>query len=114
MLLPQPAPSAVTITSPSDDENVVLMFTAEPISLSAVTGLVRGTDPGISFSLHFGASAGTGGTEVIDGGVTLDPQHSGRHITTLDNPEVPVNSFVWLTTSGRSGSVDELNVTLHY
>lgn len=114
MLLPQPSPSAVTITSPADDENIVLFFTAEPIYLTAVSGLVRGTNPGISFSLRFGTEAGFAGTEVVTGGIALDPQHSGRHLTALDHAEVPENSFVWLTTSNRSGSVDELNVTLHY
>jgi hypothetical protein len=109
---PDPQVKALTITSPSDSEKVVLLFTTEPVVLQAIRSVVTGVTPSITFSIRYGTDVSTAGTEVKTGGITTTNTTTGLSTTTLDDPSIPGGVYIWLTTAATSGTVDLLNVSL--
>jgi hypothetical protein len=79
-----------------------------------VESLVSGTTPVVFFNIRHNADFSTTGTQLISGGITTSSTTTGLATTTFDNATVTGNSFVWLTTTGTSGTVDMLHVTLFF
>lgn len=120
MGLPGPQGPPVTVTksismdNPTSSEDVAMLFTAEEITLSRIDAILRGSgSPSVTFSIKFGPDRTTG-TEVKVGGIIVTSTTVGLSTTVLDNATVPANSWVWITTSAKSGTVTELHVSLTY
>jgi hypothetical protein len=106
------APKALTIINPTSSENAVLFFTTTSVTLSQIRSTVKGTSPSITFSIRYGTDISATGTEVVTGGITCTNTTTGVSTTSFNNATVPINSFVWLTTSASSGTVTQLAVSL--
>lgn len=109
-----PRVKALTITSPSATEKVVLFFTVEPVTVQEIRSVVTGSTPSVTFSIRFGADVSTAGTEVVTGGITVTNTTTGLKTTSFSNPSIPGGVFIWLTTTATSGTVDLLNVSLAF
>jgi len=109
-----PRVKALTITTPSDSENVVLFFTTEPVFLQQIRSVVTGSTPSVTFSIRYGPDVSLAGTEVKTGGITVTNTTTGLSTTALDNFFIPGGVFIWLTTTATSGTVDLLNVSLAF
>lgn len=109
-----PRVKALTITSPSDSEKVVLFYATEPVVIQEIRSVVTGVTPSATFSIRFGPDVSLTGTEVKTGGITVTNTTTGLSTTTLDNPSIPGGVFIWLTTTATSGTVDLLNVSLAF
>jgi hypothetical protein len=91
---------------------VVLFFTTVSITLSQIRSTVAGSTPSVTFSIRYGTDVSATGTEVVTGGITCTNTTTGVSTTSFDNATVPLDNFVWLTTSASSGTVDQLAVSL--
>jgi hypothetical protein len=106
------APKALTIINPTSSEDVVLFFTTASITFSQIRSTVMGTTPSVTFSIRYGTDISAAGTEVVTGGITCTNTTTGVSTTSFNNATVPIDNFVWLTTSASSGTVDQLAVSL--
>jgi hypothetical protein len=50
----------------------------------------------------------------VTGGTTTTNTSTGQAITTFNNASVAANSFVWLTTTAVSGTVNQLHASIQY
>jgi hypothetical protein len=76
-----------------------------------------GTSQSLTYALNYGASrASADGTIVASN--TFDNGDSGYQTTgfaaTLNTTIIPAGSYIWLTTSAKSGTINDFNLTITY
>ncbi|HWO99764.1 MAG TPA: hypothetical protein VNL74_03970 [Methylococcus sp.] len=104
-------PRGITILYPTGADFVVAFFTPQAIPLSKIRSAVQGTSPSVTFSVKYGSSLASL-TEVVTGGITCTNTTTGLETTSFNNGTIAAGSFVVLTTSAISGTVNSLHVTL--
>lgn len=80
------------------------------IELKAV--IVGGSTPSADYTIKYAANRNDAGTEVVTGGVTVSNETTGVSTTSFSNDYIPADNWVWIETSGYSGTVTELFVEL--
>lgn len=114
-VLAQIDPKAITITSPQSGENITIFFARDSIRVTQITSIMRGiSSPSINFSVKYDTDRNGSGTELITGGVTLSSSGTIDTRTSITNPVIPANNWVWITTGALTGTVSEINVTLSF
>ena len=107
------APRAITIEAPSNSEKVAMFYTSSAISLSAIRSVLTGTgSPSVTFSIRYGSDFSASGTEVVTGGITVTNTTTGLETTSFNNGTISAGSFVWITTTAVSGTVNSIHVSL--
>ena len=110
---PDPPPYRATLLTPTSADKVMLGFTAVARTVSSIHSVVAGsTSPSVTFSIRYGTDVSGAGTEVVTGGITVTSTTTGINTTSFDNASIPSDSWVWLTTSAKSGSVDMVHATV--
>lgn len=105
-------PRSVTILDPTSAEDITLMWTPVEMTVASLVAHVSGSSPSVTYSIRFGGDRAAAGTEVVTGGSTTTSTTVGDEVTVLDNATIPAESWIWLTTSGSSGTVSQLHVTV--
>jgi hypothetical protein len=107
---------AITVDTPMATENVTITKTNAAYTARSIHCIVRGTLPvGISASVKYGATRDAAGTNLVNAFLTCSNTSSGVTATTLDNPNIPLNNYIWLVTTGSLvGAPSEVNVTVYY
>jgi hypothetical protein len=108
------APKAITILNPTTTEKVPLFYTLAGVTVSHIESIVSGTTPSVTFSVRHDADFSTTGTQVVNAGITVTNTTTGLATTAFDNATVSGSSFVWLSTSATSGTVDLLHVSVFF
>jgi hypothetical protein len=105
-------PKAFAIISPTGtDGPIPLFFTPMALTLSKIESVVQGTTPSVTFSIKYGSSLASG-TEVVTGGITCTNTTTGLATTSFNNGAIPANSWVWVVTTAKSGTVNSLHASL--
>ncbi len=105
---------SVTISSPTASEKVPLFFTAVALTVAEIRSIVLGSSPSVTFSVRHGADMSAAGTEVVTNGTTVTNTTTGLSTTAFNAPAVPAGSWVWVTTSAVSGTVNAFHVTVRF
>lgn len=106
-------PKSVTISNPTATEKIPLFFTTSAQTVSQIRSVLAGSNtPSVTFSIRYGSDFSATGTEIVTSGITVTNTTTGLSTTSFNNASVSANSFVWLTTSAKSGTVDSLHVSL--
>jgi hypothetical protein len=79
-----------------------------------VVSLASGTSPSVTFNVRHNTDFSTTGTQLVSGGITTTNTTTGLATTTFDNATVTGNSFVWLTTTATTGTVDEFHISVFF
>ena len=109
------ASKAVTVSAPTNAEKIVLFFTTVALTLSQIRSVLIGSaTPSVTFSIRYGTDVSGSGTEVVTSGITVTSTTTGLSTTSFTNGTVPADNFVWLTTSAKSGTVDQFAASLIY
>jgi hypothetical protein len=110
---PDPPPYRATLLTPTSADKVMLGFTAVARTVTSIRSVVAGsTSPSVTFSIRYGTDVSGAGTEVVTGGITVTNTTTGLNTTSFSNASIPSDSWVWLTTSAKSGSVDMVHATV--
>lgn len=113
-LLSSRSPSfRLTVTDPSNAEDLTLAHCNKPFTITKVVAVVRGTSPSVTWTLRKASDRSAVGTEVVTGGTTTTSQTSGDVIVAFNSATIAAGDFLWLETSALSGTVQELHVTVH-
>jgi hypothetical protein len=107
----------ITITSPTATENESFFYTPVAITVEAVRGILLGTTPSVTFTINYGSSRGTA-TGTIVASNTFDNADANYNTTgfahTLNTTAIPAGSYIWITTSAVSGTIDNFNLNLQF
>jgi len=108
------SPRGITVLFPTNAEKIAIFYTTSAITITAIRAVLAGTTPSVTFSIRHGTDFSAAGTEVVTGGTTTTNTSTGQAITTFNNASVAANSFVWLTTTAVSGTVNQLHASIQY
>lgn len=113
LTLPNASPRSITIAEPQNGDSFTLFKTDREISISSVTGLVRGTSsPSVTYELRYASDRSTSGTlaTVSD---TVTNSTTGD-VATVQNQPIPSGRYVWINITGVTGTVNEFNVSIAF
>jgi hypothetical protein len=110
--IPNSAPRSVSITGPIANDTFTLFRTDVETTITAVTALVSGASPSVTYELRYAPNRTSAGTPAITP-ATVTNTTTGT-AATVQNQPIPANSYVWLTITATAGTVGEMNVTLAF
>jgi hypothetical protein len=102
-------PSRLTLTSPVAGDKLPLLYAWSSLTLSEVRALVVGTSPSVTFSLRHGSDFSAAGTPVKADGMVATNTTTGESWSSLDSPEIPAGSWLWIVVDAVTGT----GVSLH-
>jgi hypothetical protein len=110
--IPNAAPRSITIANPQPGDNFTIFRTDTETTISAVTALVSGTAPSVTYELRYASNRTSTGvlatvSETVTNSTIGDP-------ATVQNQPIPADSYVWLIITAVSGTVGELNITVAF
>jgi hypothetical protein len=107
----------LSIQSPTASENATIFYTTQAITVEEVRTVMLGTSQSVTLTINYGSSRASA-TGTIVASNTFDSGDTGYQTTgfahTLNTTSIPAGSYIWLTTSATSGTINELNITLTY
>jgi hypothetical protein len=110
--IPNAAPRSITIAGPKSGDNFTLFRTDVETTITAVTALVSGTTPSVTYEIRYAPNRTSAGTlATISETVTNSTIGDGA---TVQNQPIPANSYVWLAITSVAGTVGEMNVTIAF
>lgn len=104
------APKSITIANPVVGDNFTLFRVAIDTTLSAVTAIVRGVNPSVTFDIKKDVDRSTAGTSIITPEAVTNTT-TGEAIAIVNQP-ISAGQFVWIEVTAVSGTVYELNVSV--
>jgi hypothetical protein len=104
-----------TVDNPGAAEDRSMFFTDTAITVTKLAAVLKGSaSPSVTWTIRYDADRNATGTEVVTGGTTTTSTTTGSIVSSFSDPTIPANSFVWLETTAKSGTVDEMNVTVTF
>ncbi len=108
-------PSTFSLEAPSGSEDGPTDYTAIELTVTSLRAVLRGsTSPSVTWTVRFASVRNAVGTEVVVGGTTTTSVTTGDTVTTLTNPVIPADSFIWIETTVQSGVVLDLTISVVY
>jgi hypothetical protein len=104
----------IGIETPSSSENIALFFTDDAITITQVNDVCRGTTPSVTWNIAHATTRNNGTPNELFSSDRVTTSLTGAETTTFNDATIPAGSWVWLTTSATSGTVDEFTVSLEY
>lgn len=104
----------ITIEDPTASEDIGIHFTNVAITITEIRAVVRGSTPSVTWTIRHATTRDATGNEVVTSGTTTTSQVSGDDVTSFNDATIPLDSFIWIETTAQTGTVDELQVTLHW
>lgn len=101
---------------PATGDEGPVFWTLRKLSITEMRAVIKGgASPSVTWTVRHATSRAAAGAEVVTGGTVTTNTTTGDSVTTLDSPNVPAGSFVWLelvsVTTGANAP-DEFSVTL--
>lgn len=107
---------SITIKNPTNAEDNLLFFTNKAITVTEMrASLVGSSTPSVTWTVrHHATDRSNAGNEVVTSGTTTTSTTSGSDVTSFNDATIPADSFVWMETTAKSGTVDELGITVFF
>lgn len=106
---------SISVQSPTSTENATVFFTDVAITITKMACVLRGSaTPSVTWSVRHSTDRSATGNEVVTSGTTTTSTTTGSVVTSFNDATIPANSFVWFTTTAKSGTVDEISLTAIY
>lgn len=104
---------AVTIYSPTAAEDLTLWYADDAITITKMVFVITGSTS-VTVTIRHHTDRSNAGNEVVTGGTTANSTTTGNVVTSFNDATIPADSFVWLETTGLSGTPSSLSVTIYY
>ncbi|MHA2067151.1 MAG: hypothetical protein ACXABY_22515 [Candidatus Thorarchaeota archaeon] len=95
------------------NEDIIIWFTPDAITISQIRAVVRGTTPSVTVNPKFAADRSAAGTAILTAAEAVTNETTGANLS-LNNTSIAAGQWVWLETTAQSGTVSELNLTIVY
>lgn len=104
---------SINITAPTASEDITMFFTEVAIRIVEVYDVIRGGLASVTWNVAHGKDRTVLEFTIFDADRTTT-SNTGTSTISMDNPEIPANSWVWLTTSAVTGIVEDFDITLRF
>jgi hypothetical protein len=105
--------ASITIINPDTAVNATVLRAYAALTLKEIVVVLRGSStPSVTWTLKTSTDRSATGTTVHTTSTTSTT--TGSSITSITSPTISSGGYIWLTVSAVSGTVNELNVILHY
>lgn len=102
---------AFGMSAPTSSENAMMFFTPVAITVTNVQEALAGTSPSVTYVINYGSSRSSATSTIV-------ASHAATSTTgtaaSLNVTSIPANSYIWITTSATSGTVNDFNISLSY
>lgn len=99
---------------PSNSENISFFFTDVAITVSKINVVLTGTTPSLTWALNHSQNRNDQTPNQVYS-TTTTSEDTGDTITSgFGDATIPANSHVWFTTSGKSGVVNSVSITVQF
>lgn len=105
---------SITIENPTNIEDISMFFTPVALTISEIQVVLRGAAPSVDWTVRHDPDRSAVGNEVVTGGNTSTNETTGDNITVMDDPTIPADSFIWIETTAKTGTVDAMHITIRY
>lgn len=105
---------SATIVAPTSTDSFTLFWSNSALTLAEIRSVVSGTSPSTTFTIYTGNDRSGASNTVIQSGIVCTNTTSGNVQTSFSNNTVQANSFVWITVTAVSGTVNDINVSLRF
>lgn len=106
---------SITIEDPTSSEDITIAFINRAITVTEMRAVLIGTANGqtVTWTIrHHASDRSNAGNEVVTGGTTTTSLTTGSDVTAFNDATIPADSFIWLETTAKGGTVTELHVTI--
>ena len=102
----------INIESPTSSEDVTMFRTDFAITVQEVIAVVIGSSPSVTYQLKHSTDRNAAGNNLTDSGSVTS---TGTGDTaTLSDATIPANSWIWLETTAKSGTVDMVSIDIRF
>lgn len=106
---------SILIEQPANNEDLSIFFTSTPITVTKMTAVLVGSaTPSVTWTIRHSTDRSAAGNEVVTGGTVTTSTTTGSDITAFDDPTIPADSYVWVETTAKSGTVLSILITIEY
>jgi len=107
---------SLSVESPTNSEDISIFYTDVAITITKMVAVLKGSaSPSVTWSIiHAADRSSLVFNEVVTSGTTTTNTTTGHSVTSFNDATIPANSFIWLKTSARSGTVTEISITIEY
>lgn len=106
---------SITVEDPTSSEDISVFFTKDAITITEMRAVLVGSStPSVTWTIRHGTDRSAAGAEVVTSGTTTTSTTSGSDVVSFNDATIVADSFVWLETTAKSGTVDEIQITIYY
>lgn len=105
---------SVTIPEPENPSDTVIGRTYDNITVTELVAVVVGAGSTITLNVEYGPNIAIAGTDLFTADEVISNTTTGETFIAFDNPNIPANSWVRLTVSGITGTVDSISLSFKY
>lgn len=111
----QSGSKSILIESPAGGEDLTFFYTDVAITIKKMTAVLIGSStPSLTWTIRHDPNRAATGSEVVVGGTTTTDTTSGHDISSMDDPTIPPDSFVWIETSAAAGVLGSIIITVFH
>jgi len=104
---------SITIPDPTNAEDLSLFYADEAWTITKIVAVLVGSStPSVTWTVRKGSDRSAAGTEVVTSGTTTTSTTTGSVVTSFNSATIAAADFVWLETTAKSGTVNQLHVTI--
>jgi microcompartment protein CcmK/EutM len=104
---------SITVEDPTTTEDITIWYTPIAVTVTAIEGVIVGATS-VDVNIVHSTNRNLAGNDVCAADRTVSSTTTGDNLTLGGDTTIPASSFVWLETSARSGTPDELHLTIQY
>ena len=106
--------AGISVENPGASEDLTVFFTPVAITITEMRAVLVGSStPSVTWTIrHHATDRSNAGNEVVTSGTTTTSTTTGSDVTSFNDATIPADSFVWLETTAKSGTVIELHVSI--
>ncbi len=103
-------PRGFGVEWPTASENVTMGYFARAVTVKQMNDVVRGTSPSVTWNVCHASARNSGSPNRLWSTNRTTTSQSGAETSSFDDATIPAGSWVWLVTSAKTGTVEELSV----
>lgn len=104
-----------SIENPTSSEDFGGVYFDDASTITKIVAVLVGSStPSVTWTVRHHTDRSNAGNEVVTGGTTTTSTTTGSVVTSFNDATVPADSFVWLETTAKSGTVNSIHITIFY
>jgi hypothetical protein len=106
-------PFRIVVEDPTSSEDIYIGFTNEAITVTEMRAVLLGSStPSVTWTIRHGTDRNAAGAEIVTSGTTTTNTTTGDDVTSFNDATIVADSHIWLETTAKSGTVDEIGITI--